>query len=49
MNLAIELAVYRFGHGLRIGAREAGLIAAAKAVTMAMSLLSIASIPSSLY
>ena len=49
MNLAIELAVYRFGYRLKVGARELGLIAAANAITVLLALLSIAFIPSSLY
>ena len=49
MNLVIELAVYRFGYRLKVGAREGGLIAAANAITVLLALLSIAFIPSSLY
>jgi hypothetical protein len=49
INLVIELAVYRFGYGLKLGTRQVALITAANAVTVGMALLSIAFIPSSLY
>ena len=49
INLAVELAVYRFGYRLKVGRREVLLIAAANAITVFMALLSIAFIPSSLY
>jgi hypothetical protein len=49
INLVIELAVYRFGYGLKLGTRQVALITAANVITVGMALLSIAFIPSHLY
>jgi hypothetical protein len=45
----IELAVYCFGYGLKLGTRQVALITAANVITVGMALLSIAFIPSHLY
>jgi hypothetical protein len=49
INLVIELAVYRFGYGLKLGTRQVALITAANVITAGMAVLSIAFIPSHLY
>jgi hypothetical protein len=49
INLVIELAVYRFGYGLKLGTRQVALITAANVITVGMAVLSIAFIPSHLY
>jgi len=48
-NLGLELAVYRYGYRLPVGARQAALIALANGITVGLALFSLQMVPSSLY
>ncbi len=48
-NLGLELAVYCYGYRLRVGARQAALIALANGITVGLALFSLQMVPSSLY
>ncbi|MGH6735241.1 MAG: hypothetical protein ACRECX_04075 [Methyloceanibacter sp.] len=48
-NLAIELAVFRFGYGLGIGRRAFWLIALANVITVGLALVSLDIVPDDVY
>lgn len=48
-NLAIELAVFRYGYGLRIDRRAAGLILLANVITVGLALVSLDVVPNEDY
>lgn len=48
-NLAIELAVFRYGYGLRIGRWAAGLILLANVITVGLALVSLDVVPNEGY